>query len=188
MKKVALRKEYLRRRMNLTDSEVDSMSRFIAEDFFKYINLRKVETIHAFLPIQKNKEVNTWPIINRAISLGKKIAISKTDIKNDLMVNFYHTRDMEMQENEWGIPEPVAGEFCADEDIDLVLMPLLIADRNGHRVGYGKGFYDRFLKQCRGDAIKVGLSLFPPVEAISDVNKYDVKLDYLITPRDFFAY
>ncbi|MFW5760196.1 MAG: 5-formyltetrahydrofolate cyclo-ligase [Cyclobacteriaceae bacterium] len=188
MKKAALRKVYLGRRMNLTDSEVDSMSRFIAEDFFKYINLRKVDTIHAFLPIQKNKEVNTWPIINRAISLGKKIVISKTDIKNQLMVSFYHTQHMEMQENEWGIPEPVAGEYCADEDIDLVLMPLLVADKKGHRVGYGKGFYDRFLKQCRGDAIKVGLSLFPPVEVISDVNKYDVKLDYLITPRDFFAY
>jgi 5-formyltetrahydrofolate cyclo-ligase len=188
MKKALLRKEYLSRRTNLTDSEVDSMSRFIAEDFFKHINLRKVETIHAFLPIQKNKEVNTWPIINRAISLGKKIAISKTDIKNQLMVNFYHTQNMEMQENEWGIPEPVAGEFCPDEDIDLVVMPLLVADRFGQRVGYGKGFYDRFLRQCRSDAIKVGLSLFPPVEVISDVNKYDVKLDYLITPRDFFAY
>ncbi len=66
--------------------------------------------------------------------------------------------------------------------IDWVLVPLLAFDRRGHRVGYGKGFYDRFLAGCRSDARKIGLSLFAPVVAIDDIGSQDVALDAVVTP------
>jgi 5-formyltetrahydrofolate cyclo-ligase len=67
--------------------------------------------------------------------------------------------------------------------IDLVIVPLVCVDKSGHRVGYGKGFYDRFLKQVRTDCVKVGLSYFEPVERIDDVHEGDVRLDFVITPK-----
>jgi 5-formyltetrahydrofolate cyclo-ligase len=66
--------------------------------------------------------------------------------------------------------------------IDVVFVPLLAFDKNGNRVGYGKGFYDNFLAKCREDVIKIGLSFFEPEEIIDDVFKTDIRLDYCVTP------
>lgn len=87
-----------------------------------------------------------------------------------------------LENNRWGIPEPVGSQEQPVSDIDWVLVPLLAFDRRGHRVGYGKGFYDRFLAKCRSDTHKIGLSLFPPEEAIDDVAEQDVSLDAVVTP------
>ena len=64
----------------------------------------------------------------------------------------------------------------------MVLVPLLCFDRSGHRVGYGKGYYDRFLRKCRADCKKIGLSMFDPVDEITDAGESDVRLDLVITP------
>jgi 5-formyltetrahydrofolate cyclo-ligase len=93
-----------------------------------------------------------------------------------------------LRETKWGIKEPVDGKEINAELIDLVIVPLLVFDKFGHRVGYGKGFYDRFLSKCRRDTIKIGLSLFPQVDEIDDVNRYDVKLDYGIVPGKTVAF
>ena len=85
-------------------------------------------------------------------------------------------------ENRWRIPEPEGNYLIEPEEIDLVLVPLLCVDKRGHRVGYGKGFYDRFLKKCRADCLKIGLGFFPPIEKIDDVNDDDVRLDACVTP------
>jgi 5-formyltetrahydrofolate cyclo-ligase len=82
----------------------------------------------------------------------------------------------------WGIPEPAAGEPVAPEAIDWIVVPLLACDRRGYRVGYGKGFYDRYLARCRPDVRKVGLSAFDPVPDIADAGPLDVRLDYCVTP------
>ena len=81
-----------------------------------------------------------------------------------------------------GHPEPTDNLFVSPQQIDLVLIPLLVFDQRGYRVGYGKGFYDRFLAQCRPDAQKIGLSLEPPVTVIDDVDDYDVALDGCVMP------
>ena len=93
-----------------------------------------------------------------------------------------------MRENRWGIPEPAAGREIAPETIDLVLIPLLAFDRKGHRVGYGKGYYDRFLKRCRGDCMKLGLSFFEPVDSIYDAGEHDVPLDLCVTPHRTYVF
>ncbi|MEP6787240.1 MAG: 5-formyltetrahydrofolate cyclo-ligase, partial [Acidobacteriota bacterium] len=96
--------------------------------------------------------------------------------------------ETEFVENKWGIREPVDGQSANHGDIDMVLLPLLCFDRRGHRVGYGKGFYDRFLGKCRPDCVKIGLSYFPPEAEIDDVNELDVKLDRCITPERAFDF
>ncbi len=85
-------------------------------------------------------------------------------------------------ENRWGIREPVAGREVDPSEFDIVVVPLLCFDTRGFRVGYGKGYYDRFLARCRPDCVKAGVSLFPAVDSIDDLNRYDVPLDLCITP------
>jgi 5-formyltetrahydrofolate cyclo-ligase len=65
---------------------------------------------------------------------------------------------------------------------------MLAFDKQGYRVGYGKGFYDRYLKRCQPDVMKVGFSFFPPVDQIEDINANDVPLSYCITPHQIYAF
>jgi len=90
--------------------------------------------------------------------------------------------------NKYGIDEPVDGIDMIPSEIDMVIVPLLSMDKMGHRVGYGKGYYDRFLKRCRKDCMKIGFSYFDPVDQIDDLNKFDVKLDYGITPNAAYQF
>jgi 5-formyltetrahydrofolate cyclo-ligase len=89
--------------------------------------------------------------------------------------------------SKWGIPEPSDGEPAQPEEMDIVLVPLLCFDAGGHRVGYGKGYYDRFLAKCRPGCVKLGLSFFPPVDKIDDTFAGDVRLDRFITPDGVFV-
>lgn len=86
--------------------------------------------------------------------------------------------------NRWGIdePDPISSQLLATQQIDAVLVPLLAYDSHGHRVGYGGGYYDRFLAECRPDTWKIGLSFFEPIDAISDINEWDIPLDVCVTP------
>jgi len=72
--------------------------------------------------------------------------------------------------------------------IDAVLIPLLAFDNQGFRVGYGGGFYDRFLPACRPEALKVGLSFFDPVDVIEDKDQYDIPMDYCVTPTEIIRW
>jgi 5-formyltetrahydrofolate cyclo-ligase len=90
--------------------------------------------------------------------------------------------------NKYGIEEPVDGIDMFPSEIDLVIVPLLYFDKTGNRVGYGKGYYDKFLKKCRKDCIKIGFCYFDPVDEIEDINKFDVKLDYGITPSSIYQF
>ena len=87
-----------------------------------------------------------------------------------------------------GIIEPVKGEKVAAGEIDLVVTPLLAFDKRGYRVGYGKGFYDKFFQQCKSNVIRVGLSFFDAEEVIDNINPHDVPLHYCITPQTVYTF
>ena len=151
---------------------------------------------HTFLPIVRQNEVNTWPIIHRIWREFPKItiAVSVTNPVNQSLTNYELTPETILIENRWGIPEPVANEQQSDlsavssEQFGMVFIPLLAFDLHGHRVGYGEGYYDRFLAECHPDCLKVGLSLFEPVELIDDIEETDVPLNTCITPERVFAF
>jgi 5-formyltetrahydrofolate cyclo-ligase len=90
--------------------------------------------------------------------------------------------------NKYGIPEPLDAVEMSPEALDWVFLPLLAFDVNGHRVGYGKGYYDRFLKKCKEDVVKIGFSYFEAEPIISDSNRLDVKLDYCVTPERIYEF
>jgi 5-formyltetrahydrofolate cyclo-ligase len=106
----------------------------------------------------------------------------------DDLTNFYLQNRSQVVENKWGIPEPQSGDPVPTSKIDLVVVPLLAYDNDGHRVGYGKGFYDRFLLCCRPDCKKIGLSFFDPAEIITDAATHDIRLDAVVTPTKSFSF
>ena len=92
--------------------------------------------------------------------------------------------------NRWGIdePDPISSQPLATQLIDAVLVPLLAFDKQGYRVGYGGGYYDRFLAGCRPDTMRIGVSFFEPIAAISDVNEWDIPLDLCLTPSTLYRW
>ena len=104
------------------------------------------------------------------------------------MIHFLLTDSTRLKKSKWNIPEPVDGIEIAPNKLDVVFVPLLAFDGQGQRVGYGKGFYDRFLAQCRKDAIKIGLSLFEAEERISDFEESDIPLDFCVTPKKVYSF
>ncbi|GHA66168.1 5-formyltetrahydrofolate cyclo-ligase [Pontibacter akesuensis] len=184
MLKEDLRRSMLLKRRAMPADEVQRCSVSIAGQFFRHFELQAGQTVHVFLPIIKNNEVNTWLIIER-LWLEQpqvRIVVPVTDVEQNLLTHHHLTNEAILVENNWGIPEPQDAQIIHAQEVDIVLIPLLAFDRTGHRVGYGKGFYDRFLADCRPDVLKVGLSLEQPVERISDLNKYDVPLDAVVMP------
>jgi 5-formyltetrahydrofolate cyclo-ligase len=122
----------------------------------------------------------------------KEICISKSDFETRKMTHYLLTDNTKIKKNSYNIPEPVdcpdaSGEVPSNK-IDVVFIPLLAYDINGNRVGYGKGFYDKFLAECNPNTIKIGLSIFEPEELISDINNLDVQLNYCVTPNKTFKF
>jgi 5-formyltetrahydrofolate cyclo-ligase len=87
-----------------------------------------------------------------------------------------------VESNANGIPEPLSFDFIDPKILDAIVVPMLVADKKGFRVGYGKGFYDAFLPNCRADCLRIGISYFPPIESISDVGNHDEALHLCISP------
>lgn len=188
MLKAALRQDALQRRNAYAEEEVALRSRRICGLFFSSFSLERVRLLHLFLPISQRKEINTQPFIERLWREHPDIdiAVPVSDLDLTHMTHFLLRPDTQLAENRWGIPEPVEAVEVPSEAVDLVLLPLLTFDLEGNRVGYGKGFYDRFLAHCRPDVYKVGLSLEPPVQLITDTNPFDVALDAAVTPEQVY--
>lgn len=184
MRKAELRELMLQRRMETPAEVVQAQSRQIADLFFEHFPLNPGQTVHVFLPIIKNNEVNTWPIIMqlRTEQPEIRVVVPVADVLQNNLSHHVLTGEAVLVENSWGIPEPRHAPIIQAQEVDMVLLPLLAFDKSGHRVGYGKGYYDRFLAECRPEVLKIGLSLEPPVESISDTDYFDVQLDYVITP------
>lgn len=187
MTKSELRKAFFQKRLALTEAECHQLSRQICDHFFFSVDVSFVKVLHIFLPIEKKNEPNTWLIIDRLRREFPNVHLSipKT---NGAMENFYFEGLHQLETNTWGIPEPKQGIPTPTEKIDLVLIPLLAFDKKGHRAGYGKGYYDRFLASCRTDCKKIGLSFFEPVDPIEDVTEKDIKMNGCVTPSSFFNF
>jgi 5-formyltetrahydrofolate cyclo-ligase len=182
MTKAHLKKQYYEKRNDLSFQELQEKSRKIRQNFFNHFELEAIKTLHVFLPMVKKKEINTWMIIQSLFENYPHITavVSKSIFETCQMESYILERYTKIVENQRGIPEPINATAGADEKIDMILLPLLCFDQRGFRVGYGKGFYDRFLVKCRSNVIKIGLSLFEPVDKIEDVNEYDVKMDFCV--------
>lgn len=187
MLKKEIRTKYRTLRQSLSKSEIDEMSLAIANKVLT-IPIWDKSYFHLFLPIEEQKEVNTEFILHLLSGKDKEICISKSDFESRKMTHYLLTDNTKIKKNEYNIPEPTDGIEVPTIKLEVVFVPLMAFDSTGNRVGYGKGFYDKFLSECNSDVIKIGLSFFEPEKLISDVFEGDVKLDYCVTPKTVFEF
>ncbi len=181
MEKKQLRAKYRFLRAELDDDTLDSGSLAIANGCLR-LDIWEKQYFHVFLPIAGKREINTEYILQAIMGRDKCPVISKSDFGMRHMHHYILEEETVIRPNPYGIPEPQNGVEIDPAAIDVIFVPLLAYDKRGHRVGYGKGFYDIFLARCRPDAVKIGLSMFGPEEEISDTGDDDIRLDYCVTP------
>ena len=185
MTKKELRKTYLKKRIELSEAEYLQLNSEVCDNLFGNVSFADISVLHTFLPIKSNREVDTRLIIERIKTVHPRVRISIPKMNNQTseLEHYYYEGPGQLANNVWGIPEPVKGIPTPTDKIDAVLVPLLAFDRHGHRIGYGRGFYDRFLAECRPDCQKIGLSFFEMEDQIDDINEKDIPLDLIITPK-----
>lgn len=187
MTKVELRKKYKALRANLSINDIEDLSLQIANTLLK-LPIWNYTFYHMFLAINELKEVNTDYILNILSGKDKNIVLSKSDFKTGMMINYLLTDNTILKKSTYNIPEPVDGIEINSDKINIVFVPLLAFDKLGNRIGYGKGFYDRFLALCRPETIKIGLSFFEAEGDFLNVSETDIRLDFCVTPDEVYRF
>lgn len=189
MTKEALRQRFKEERARLSLQDVVRLDDLLLIKFQQW----PVDDIHFLLsywPIHEKTEVNTHLMVDYLTFRipGLQLAFPVMDLSTTELMCYAVQSETEYRRNRFAITEPVNGVQVPVKNIDAVFVPLLAFDRRGYRVGYGKGFYDRFLSSCREDTQKIGFSYFEPVEAIDDINEFDVPLNVCITPNKIYEF
>lgn len=187
MKKNLLRIKYRKLRDEMSPETIEDMSLEIANNLLK-LDIWDYSYYHLFLSIVEKKEINTEAVLHILQGKDKNVVLSKSDFENNRLTNYLLTDSTVLKKNKWGIPEPEEGIEIPPQKIEVVFIPLLAFDEKGHRIGYGKGFYDRFLSACTDNTVKVGLSFFEAEPVISEIFSTDVLLDYCVTPSKIYKF
>lgn len=185
--KKELRSKYKLLRKQLSENDTEEMSLAITNQLLK-LPIWEKNYFHIFLSIENHREIDTELILHLLSGKDKNIIISKSDFETREMIHFLLTDNTKIRKNQFNIPEPVDGIEIPTKKIEVVFVPLLAFDKQGHRVGYGKGFYDKFLNECQSQTIKIGLSFFEVEESINDVHDGDMQLDYCVTPNTIYQF
>jgi len=186
MLKSEIRKQYLSERLSLNDKDYNQLNQQLLHQFAQ-LDFSGVKTLHIFLPISQKREPDTFLLIQwlKQNHPDIKIIVPKADFDTALMQHHEYLGEHDLKKNLYHILEPQTGHLHEGE-IDMVIVPLLAFDHRGYRVGYGKGFYDRFLQSI--NAQKIGLSLAAAVNRIDDVHENDIRLDHCITPAETITF
>ena len=187
MLKKELRQKYKELRKQLSENDIEEWSLQIANQLIR-LDIWQHSFYHLFLPIESQKEVNTEYILQVLAGKDKNIVLSKSDFSTREMTHFLLTDNTTIKKNAYDIPEPIDGLEVPVSKIDVVFIPLLAFDEKGNRVGYGKGFYDKFLAECKPEILKIGVSFFEPENIIPDVLNTDIQLDLCITPTKVYNF
>lgn len=157
---------------------------------FQSLELPFMDHVLSFYPIEANNEVNTFLITDylHFRNPNLQICYPRTNLADRTMLAIKCNADTIFEANAFSVPEPLDTTSVDPANFDLVIIPMLAYDKKGNRVGYGKGFYDRYLQLCREDCLKVGMSYFEPIDAVDDANEFDVPLDFCITPQRTYVF
>ena len=186
--KPALRRAVLARRQALPAAAVAARSQQLAEQLFRHFPVAEWRALHLFLPLARRNEPDTWPVIRRIWAELPALQLAAPVMQADgiSLRNYVLSPGTPLIENSWGISEPAPDPATEvlPAAFDAVLVPLLAVDATGQRVGYGGGFYDRLLAQCRPGTPFIGLNVLdePPAGRLADVLPTDVPLTACLTP------
>lgn len=189
MTKNQLRSEYKNKRNSISESEKLKLDDLLLIQFqsFDYSDLR---SLMSYWPIENHAEPNVELMARLLRLMLPEIQVSYPQINStDYSMQAILTDEAtDFETNKWGITEPIGTNVFPANLIDLIFIPLLAFDQRGYRVGFGKGYYDRYLVKCNPGTIKMGFSYFEPVDQITDTNQFDVPLNYCITPQHIYEF
>jgi 5-formyltetrahydrofolate cyclo-ligase len=190
MTKKELRTLYRQKRADLSEKERLRMDDLLLIQFQQLEIQYDVHTLLSYWPLQQHTEVNTHLMTDylHFRMPGLQLAYPVSNFSDHSIQPLLVNDDTHFKLNEYGIAEPVDGVAIDPMELGMVFVPLLAFDTKGYRVGYGKGFYDRFLARCSDDIIKIGFSFFEPVAAVSDIDQFDIPLTFGITPNKIYAF
>lgn len=188
LKKDTARNIYLKKRQDLSSSEFEENSSLLIQNTIELIKKYELKFIHCFLPIHIKDEINTSPIVQYCWKNNIKVVVPVSNFEEGTMRNAAFSPDTKTKQTKYNISEPINPIWIENDKIDLVITPLLAFDLKGYRVGYGKGFYDRFFASLNKDVKKIGISLFMPCELIEDTNAHDVPLTCCVTPNENYFF
>lgn len=179
----------MQKRRELTSPEIEAISADIVKQF-ALLDLTGIKFLHIFYPIAGKQEFNSLLLVDwlKAKHPAIQLVLPKVKPEYHELVNILWQSDTPLAMNSWGITEPENGIEIAATEIDMVIIPLLAYDKFGNRLGYGKGFYDRFLAGCKASVQKVGVSFFAPEEQFQETNAYDIPLDICVTPTKIWNF
>ena len=184
--KSEIRKIYKQKRALLNLETIENESIKIA-NLLLQLPIWDLSIFHIFMTIENLKEVDTSFIINILMGKDKEIVIPKMN-EDGTLTHFLLTDNTKFKLNSYNIPEPQYGIIINEKQLEVVFVPLLAYDILGNRIGYGKGFYDQFLKNCKPEVIKIGLSFFSPEPQFSCIENHDIKLNYVITNEEIIKF
>jgi 5-formyltetrahydrofolate cyclo-ligase len=188
MHKSALREQYKAKRKSLSSKDLLKLNDLLLIQF-QQLSFSAIQNCMTYWPIEQLNEPNTHLLSRYLMHMIPSLKLSYPVVNDQhQMTAIEVNEDTVFETNEWGITEPKLGNIIAPDAIDLILVPLLIFDQNGYRVGYGKGYYDRFLANCKEDAIFLGISFFEPIQIIEDTNDFDIPLTIGITPEHIYEF
>ena len=183
--KTVLRALFLEKRLALSKAVHEARSFTIANHCLQ-LPIWDQEYIHLFLPIEGKAEIDTTLILTLLQGRDKQVVLPK--VNGNSLQHILLTDSTKLRKNQWGILEPEQGIEVPVRQLDVVFIPLLAWDKKGRRVGYGKGFYDSFLADCKPAVIKIGLSLFEGINEIEGTRPEDVQMDYCVHPEGITAF
>ncbi len=189
MTKTALRKIYKEKRNALSTGEQARLDDLLLIQF-QQAEISFVHTLFSYWPMEQMREPNVHLITDFMEFRNPELQVAYPRITADgqQMEAILTNEETTFRQNKFGTYEPETGEVISPEAFDIVLVPLLCFDKGGYRVGYGKGYYDRFLHDCDPACLKVGFSYFEPVDKIGDKHEFDVPLSHCMTPQSIYVF
>lgn len=178
-KKETIRKRLLEQRKAIPDEEFRQSSAKIIHRLEQQSEFKKAKTVHCYISMNNRREVDTHELIKKMQTEDKKVVVPVTNFKDRTLSHIHLSSYDDLQENKWGVPEPKDGGHVSPEAIDLVIVPMVGADEQCNRIGYGAGFYDRFLQNV--SCPKMGLIFEQNVVDKLPVEEFDVPLDKILT-------
>lgn len=181
-----LRQEAKIQRKVLSVEEIENYSIQLSKQVSTYFGFRD-KRISCFLSMESQHEVLTSYIL-KDLECNNQLFVPVTNFQEGTMVQVPYRLGDTLEFNTYQIPEPrIHLSPIIPTELDVVFIPLLQADVRGNRLGYGKGFYDRYLALCRPNIIKIGLNFFDPIQVIPS-DETDIPLNYLITPNKVYEF
>ncbi len=174
-----LRKKLLEQRKSLSEESYLQKSVQICKRLTEQAEFKKAQTIHCYVSINKRREVNTHPLIKKMPEDRKRVVVPFMQIEKGTLLHIELNHYDDLKPNRWGVLEPQKGNEVDPKELDLVIVPMVGGDSHKNRIGYGKGFYDRFLQQP--NCPKIGLLFEECLVEKVPVEGFDVGLDRIMT-------